>query len=264
MDLRQSTFEALAKLLGESGLAGHSIATAVGGLAASLASVASAAVSRRLNATAPIQIDGGTSADLSADRTISILSANASRNGYFSQGDYIKLATYPTLDPGTATNPICYIPAVGTMSFKTLEDFGVPTWGAWCAKVTIAGADTTKLLFSLDLTDTAKANKNYLLAIEFETLLDTTDTAHMGYHRVTQLFEAWYDGSGVPAFGILGSGTDSYDVDDHAGSPGIPTITAVTPSASGANIISTLTKPASSDDTFAQTRCRLATVKEAT
>ncbi len=48
--------------------------------------------SRALSGASPIRVGGGASADLSANRTISILAASASNDGSMSAGDFSKLA----------------------------------------------------------------------------------------------------------------------------------------------------------------------------
>jgi hypothetical protein len=271
MDPRQSTFEALARFLDKASTAVSGVTTAVGGLATSLAAVASAAVSRRVDTTFPLAGGGA----LTADLTLTVANATSVSVGVLGLiGDISGSATNVVVSgingataPGTPVaadvGKAIAVSAAGVYSLRGVEDFG---WSTWCSKVTVEGGDTSKLLYSLDLTDTSKASTNYLIVAEFEVILDTTDTAHLGFYRVNCCYEAWFNGSGAPSFGTISpvsGGVDDIYL-DHSGSPGIPTITAVSPSASGSSITLTLTKPSSGDDTYAQTRSRLVVVKEAT
>jgi hypothetical protein len=53
------------------------------------------ATARTITCTAPLRIDGAASKDMTANRTLSILPASASQNGYMSKEDFAKLAAYP-------------------------------------------------------------------------------------------------------------------------------------------------------------------------
>lgn len=268
MEPRQSTFEQLVKLLGTAGTAITTVRDAVTALSTSLAAVASAAVSRRVNTTAPLAGGGA----LSADLTLSVANAtNASVGVVALIGDVTGTATnlvVSRINGGTAPaapvtadigKPIMAT-AAGVYSLGESQDIG---WTPWCGQVTITGADTSVVIYSRDLTDIAKANSDYLIVVEFDVLLNTTDTAHVGYWYQKQVYSASFNGSGVPTFGTTAWGTGYNDFAiDHSGTPGIPTITSVTPSASGASINLTLAKPASADNTFAQTRSRITVMKE--
>jgi hypothetical protein len=294
---------------------------------------------RQIIATTPLRANGGNSAYLSSDVTISMQSATAARDGYMTKeamatladavttsgtthadrlarfdsdgvikdssvaddgenvtipfGTYFRVVQDATLGyVFTCTDPVTglgqwqpntqwviggsnYVPIYVLMGtgLEVLEagggEFVTPRlgveyrWGDLSAKVTIAGADTTKLLYSLDLTDVSKASKYYLIVIEFEVILDTTDKSALGHYVDTFTYEAAFDGDGVPTIQTIGAGYN-FDLSiDHSGSPAIPTITAITPSFSGASVTLILTKPGSADNTYAQTRSRLITVKEA-
>jgi hypothetical protein len=63
--------------------------------------------SRTLSGTSPIRIDGGASGDLSANRTVSILAASGSQNGYLSSSDYTALqAAVPNTRTVSTTSPL--------------------------------------------------------------------------------------------------------------------------------------------------------------
>lgn len=66
-----------------SSIAGATVTAALNTLGTAITALAAATVpnTRTINATSPIRIDGGTAADLSADRTLSVLSVTNSNNG---------------------------------------------------------------------------------------------------------------------------------------------------------------------------------------